>query len=234
MTRFVIIGSGVIGITNAYQLLKENPYNEVTIVSQNFPTDFEFKKNYTSPIAGANWSSSASLEDTFVQDIDKITYRKFQELVKRPESGVTNRLKIRYVTKEKFAKYGFKKKFPWYCYGEFAKECGFKELEKSEFDNDKFAYSYQINSFIIRTSYYLTFLINECWKLSGKSEGQGARFSIKRGTIKTLNEAFNLHSSGKRADIVINATGLLSRELEDLEPNEKKENISSTWSCLCR
>ncbi|KAG0672819.1 hypothetical protein C6P42_003108 [Pichia californica] len=224
MTRIVIVGSGVLGITNAYNLLKENPLNEVTIVSQNFPTDFEFKKVYTSPIAGANWESFATSDDKFVQEIDTVGYRKYQEFIKnRPEAGVTARKNTNLITKEAFAKAGNVKEIPWFGKGKFGIECGFRELNKSEFDNEKFAYGFTFNGLVIRTSYYMTFLINECWRLSGASEGPNARFSIRRNSIKKLSQAFELHSSGKRADIVINCTGLLARELEDLEPEEKKK-----------
>lgn len=224
MTRIVVVGSGILGITNAYSLLKKDPTNEVTIVSQNFPTDFEFKKIYTSPIAGANWESFASLDDKFVQDIDAVGYYKFQELIKtRPEAGVTARKNINYVTKESFAKDGYAKKFPWFAYGQFGSDCGFRELDKSEFDNEKFEYGYEFDGLVIRTGYYMTFLLNECWRLSGASEGPNARFALHRNSVKRLSDAFNLHASGKRADVVINCTGLLARELEDLEPAEKSK-----------
>ena len=224
MTRIVVVGSGVVGITNAYSLLKKDPSNEVTIVSQNFPTDFEFKKVYTSPIAGANWASFATLEDKFVQEIDTVGYYKFQDLIKnRPEAGVTARKDISYVTKEKFAKDGHVKKFPWFAYGEIGADCGFRELDVSEFDNDKFEYGFEFDGLVIRTSYYMTFLINECWRLSGASEGPKARFALRRGSIKKLSEAFDLHASGRRADVVVNCTGLLARELEDLEPEERRK-----------
>lgn len=224
MTRIVIVGSGILGITNAYELLKENPLNEVTIVSQNFPTDFEFKKIYTSPIAGANWESFAKLDDKFVQEIDTIGYRKYQELIKnKPEAGVTARTENILITKEKFAKDGYVKNVPWFGRGKFAIECGFRELNKNEFNNEKFEYGFQFNGLVIRTSYYMTYLINECWRLSGASEGPNARFALHRNSIKRLSDAFKLHSSGKPADIVINCTGLLARELEDLEPEEKKK-----------
>lgn len=223
MSKFVVIGAGVIGITNAYEILKQNPQNQVTIISQHFPTDFELKNNYTSPVAGANWSSFAGPNDTFIHEIDKIGYRKFYELLQsRPESGVTARKDVKFVTNEKFIEDGNIKVLPWYSNGEFAKECGFRILDDHEFDKTKFAYGYEYDGFVIRTTYYLTFLLNKCWKLSGVAEGPNARFSIKRSAVKSIKEAFELHSSGYSADFVINCTGLLARELEDIELEERK------------
>lgn len=225
MGRYVVVGAGVLGITNAYELLRKDVNNEVTIIAQNFPTDFEFKKIYTSPIAGANWASFATKEDVFVQEIDKVGYYKYQELIKnRPEAGVTFRKEVGYVTHEVYEKQGKIKELPWFAYGKFGIDCGFRELNDDEFDHEKFAYGYEYDGLVIRTSYYMTFLINECWRLSGASEGPGARFAIHRNSIKRLGDAFKLHHSGERADMVINCSGLLVRELEDIEPEEKAKN----------
>lgn len=224
MTNIVIVGAGVLGLTNALNLLQKDRNNKVTVVAQHFPTDFEFKNIYTSPIAGANWSSFAKPDDYFVQEIDKIGYRKFYDFIKnRPEAGVTQRLDVSYVTKEHHLKNGSVKQIPWFGHGEFAKECGFRELRSEEFDTTKFSYGYEFNGMVIRTSYYMTFLINECWRLSGAAEGPNSRFSIKRGTVRALKDAFKLHSSGVEADLVINCTGLNVRQLEDIEASEKEK-----------
>lgn len=224
MANIVVVGAGVLGLTNALNLLEKNENNKVTVVAQHFPTDFEFKNIYTSPIAGANWCSFAKKDEIDVQEIDKIGYRKFYEFIKsRPEAGVTKRIDVTYVTHEEFKKNGCVKKFPWFGYGEFSKEIGFRELNENEFDAKKFAYAYEFNGMVIRTSYYMTFLINECWRLSGSAEGPNARFSIKRGTVKALKDAFQLHSTGKEADLVINCTGLNVRKLEDVETIEKNK-----------
>ncbi|TID18621.1 hypothetical protein CANINC_003871 [Pichia inconspicua] len=224
MSNIVVVGAGILGLTNALNLLKLDESNKVTVVAQHFPTDFEFKNIYTSPIAGANWCSFAKKDDLVVQEIDKIGYRKFYKFIKeQPEAGVTQRIDVAYVTHEKFKKDGYVKELPWFGFGEFAKEIGFRELKEDEFDNKKFAYGYEFNGMVIRTSYYMTFLINECWKLSGAAEGPNARFSIKRGTVNALKEAFQLHSSGNEADFVINCTGLNVRQLEDIENYEKRK-----------
>lgn len=113
MSNFVIVGAGVIGLTNAYEILRENPKNKVTVVAMHFPTDFEFKSVYTSPIAGANWESFASINDTFVQEIDAIGYDRFYELIRtRPEAGVTARKNVVLITRERFQGEGSVKRLP--------------------------------------------------------------------------------------------------------------------------
>lgn len=224
MSNYVVIGAGVIGITNAHEILKANPNNKVTIVAQHFPTDFEFKNIYTSPIAGANWESFAKLDDTFVQEIDTIGYRKFYDLIRsRPEAGVTKRLNSVLVTHEKFRLDGGVKKLPWFASGEFSKEIKFREYNDGEFDKEKFVYGFEFDGMVIRTTYYLSFLINECWRMSGAAEGENARFSIKRGTVSEVRDAFQLSSWNRKVDYVINCTGLLSRNLLDIDIKEREK-----------
>lgn len=232
MTNIVVIGSGVTGLTVAHELLKSDPSNKVTIVSKNFPTDFKIDKFYTSPIAGANWESFASDEDVAVQEIDAVGYYKFQDLLKtRPEAGVTARLNRVLVTWDKFKNVdGGVKHFPWFKKG---LNCRFRELESTEFNKDKFAYGFEFDGFVIRTSYYLTFLINEMWKMAGpvssanqfsgvpgKNGSHASRFNLKRYNLSSITEAFDLHANGK-ADIVVNCSGLAVKDMDDLEPSEK-------------
>lgn len=222
MTRIVVVGAGVIGLTTAHELLSD-PDNEVTIVAQQFPTDFEFTTKYTSPNAGANWHSFATDADHFTQEIDTIGYKRFQKIIAgHPEAGVTARSDVTYISCDTFAKNGYQKKFPWFAYGEFGKTVGFRELYSIEFDTSVIAYAYEYNGMVIRTSYYMTYLINEMWRMSGGVETPQSRFSLRRKSIKRLTDAFALHHKGA-ADLVINCTGLLARDLEDIEPSEKEK-----------
>lgn len=223
MTKIVVVGAGVIGLTVAHELLKDET-NQVTIIAQQFPTDFEFSTPYTSPIAGANWLSFAEKDDTFTQEIDKIGYLKFKEIIgKSPEADVTSRKDICYVPTEKFHNvYKGIKQFPWFAYGEMSKIVNFRELKPHEFDSRLFAYAFEYDGFVIRTSYYMTYLINEMWRMSGGVETSTSRFSIRRVSIMKLSEAYDYHQHGK-ADIVINCTGVLASKLLDLESKEKEK-----------
>lgn len=51
MVRIVVVGAGVVGLTSALEFLKDKS-NEITIVAQQFPTDYNHSTIYTSPIAG--------------------------------------------------------------------------------------------------------------------------------------------------------------------------------------
>lgn len=220
MVRIVVVGAGVVGLTSALELLKDKS-NEITIVAQQFPTDYNHSTIYTSPIAGANWHSFAPKEDKFTQEIDIVGYYKFKELSRIPESGVTSRKEKFYVTLDKFYNvYSGKKMLPWYAHGEFAKLINFRELEAGEYSRDKFAYGFEFDGFVIRTSYYMTYLINEMWRLSGSYEMTNSRFNLRRKSIKKLSDAFDLHHNGK-ADLVVNCTGLLARDLDDIGKIEK-------------
>ncbi|KAG0684139.1 hypothetical protein C6P40_003117 [Pichia californica] len=223
MTKIVVVGAGIIGLTVAHELLKDES-NQVTIIAQQFPTDFEFATPYTSPIAGANWCSFAELNDKFTQEIDKNSYLKFQELIKNvPQANVTARKDITYIPINKFKTiYKGVKVLPWFAYGDMKKIIGFRELNPSEYDTSLFAYAYEYNGMVIRTGYYMTYLINEMWKMSGDVETSTSRFSMRRATIKSLSEAYTYHQHG-RAEIVINCTGLLAKNLLDIESEEKEK-----------
>lgn len=235
MTNIVVIGAGVTGLTVAHELLMADPENKVTIVSKNFPTDFKMDKNYTSPIAGANWESFATDEDLNVQQIDTVGYRKFIHFAKtRPEAGVTARLNRVLVTMDRFKNVdNSAKHFPWFQ----NLDPNFRELRADEYDTKKFAYGYEFDSIVIRTSYYMTFLINEMWKIAGPAASSNqfsgvpgengfheSRFNIKRHSLTSIKEAFNLHASGV-ADIVVNCSGLGAKYLEDIEPEEKEKMV---------
>jgi len=51
---------------------------------------------------------------------------------------------------------------------------------------------------------YLPYLKGQCFK-------QGVTF--KRGVVSHISDAASLHHSGKKADVIINCTGLLARKL---------------------
>lgn len=221
MTKIVVVGAGVIGLTCAHELLKD-PSNEVTVVSQQFPTDFEFSTIYTSPIAGANWLSFAADEDKFTQNIDKVGYKKYKELVKRPESGVTARKECAYIPHSTTGKKFFDG-LPWFLKNGLEKQFGLRVYDKSEYDTTLFSNAYEFDGFNIRTGYYMTFLINEMWKMSGSAEKPDSRFGMVRKSIKKLSEAYSLHHLGGVADIVINCTGFLAKELEDIEEDEREK-----------
>ncbi|OWB63023.1 nucleotide binding protein [[Candida] boidinii] len=205
MSKVVVIGAGVIGLTNAY-LLSQKGY-DVTIIAKHIPGDFNFGFDYPSVIAGANWSSHCSKDDLVVQEIDKVAYKRFYNLAENvPGSSIVLRKAKKFVTKDAFKyKQNNQVILPWFS--NFVK--GFKMLPKSEVPEDC-EYGFEFNSFVISTTVYLNWLLQQCFNYG---------VDLKRVTLNDINDAFNLHSSGVRADAVVNASGLLSK---DLVKNEDK------------
>ena len=79
----------------------------------------------------------------------------------------------------------------------------FRVLEKKELPAHS-EYGVKFTSVCINTAIYLPYLVGQCLK-------NGAQ--IKRAVMKHISEAGSLHHSGKKADIIINCTGLLSSKL---------------------
>jgi D-amino-acid oxidase len=83
---FLILGAGVIGLTTALTLRSAYPTSNITIVAKHFPGDRSIE--YTSPWAGANWSSFAR-DNGVLENYDCVTFRKFSQLVEEhPEAGI--------------------------------------------------------------------------------------------------------------------------------------------------
>lgn len=79
----------------------------------------------------------------------------------------------------------------------------FRELDESELPNEADS-GCTFGSVCINTAIYLAWLVGQC-----RREGAVP----KRGVLSHIREARELHHSGKPADIIINATGLLASKL---------------------
>jgi D-amino-acid oxidase len=83
---FLVLGAGVIGLTTALTLRQSYPTSDITIVAKHFPGDRSIE--YTSPWAGANWSSFAR-DNGIGEHYDRVTFHKFSKLVEEhPEAGI--------------------------------------------------------------------------------------------------------------------------------------------------
>ncbi|RMZ67425.1 FAD dependent oxidoreductase [Pyrenophora seminiperda CCB06] len=76
--QILILGSGVIGLTTSLVLCHAYPGTKITIVAKHFPGDRSIE--YTSPWAGANWSSMAH-DNGPLERFDEITFKRFGELI---------------------------------------------------------------------------------------------------------------------------------------------------------
>lgn len=175
-------------------------------MGRHIPGDLDIK--YTSPWAGANWSSFAALDNKFTQDLDKPGYKKFMELARTdPSAGIHIVPHHQYYTKADLAK-GRKVTYPWYV--DFVE--GFRDLEKQELPNTGDVISgWTFDTVTISTTIYLHYLLHKIFKLGG---------TLKRKEVKDINEAYALHHSGSKADLVINCTGLLAKYLKGVEDND--------------
>lgn len=191
--------AGVSGLTSALSLLEKG--HDVSIIGSHIPGDIDIK--YTSPFAGANWSSFASLDNQFDQDIDKPGYKKFIELAKNdPSAGVIRIPHHKYYRQADLDKGPIK--YPWFK--DFVE--GFRILEKHEFPSDDIVAGFTYDTVTISTTLYLNYLLQKIFKLGG---------TLKRKEIKHINEAYDLHHSGSKADLIINATGLQAKFLGGVE-----------------
>jgi glycine/D-amino acid oxidase-like deaminating enzyme len=76
--NITILGAGVIGLTTSIVLSTTYPSAEVTIIAKHFPGDRSIE--YTSPWAGANWSSMAH-DNGPLEHYDRMTYQRFGDLI---------------------------------------------------------------------------------------------------------------------------------------------------------
>lgn len=168
------------------------------------PGDYDIE--YTSPWAGANWLPMAP-RGTPQVDYETISFHELWHLTHNvPEAGIhvqqaisylrehdADPEKVLYSGNEFFLKDGWCKDLA----------PGFRELRKDELP-EGFASGTTFQSMCINTQIYLPWLVAQCLKLGVK---------VKRGVLKHICEAADMHHSGKKADVVVNCTGLMARRL---------------------
>ncbi|KAK6464842.1 hypothetical protein DFJ63DRAFT_93855 [Scheffersomyces coipomensis] len=209
--KIVVLGAGVIGLTSALLLKKWDSNYDITVVGAHLPGDIDI--DYTSPFAGANWHSFADADDLRLQNFDKPGYYKLIELAENePKSGIWVKDNISYVTDIQFKSQGSNPVsfLPWFK--DFVHE--FKILDKSELP-DGIAFGYKFKGVIISVPIYLNYLLQENLSIGNKVH--------RIAKIKNINEVRHYHSSGLKADFVINCTGLLANTISGFK--ETKRNF---------
>ncbi|CDR37171.1 CYFA0S01e08064g1_1 [Cyberlindnera fabianii] len=201
MALITVVGAGVSGLTCALQLLRKG--HKVTILGRHIPGDIDIE--YTSPFAGANWSSFAKDDETWIQEVDTVGYHIFMDFARsEPNTGIHIVPHHEYLRATDLGPDG-KPKLPWF------KDLmeNFRILEKSELpEGDEFVTGFTYDTVTITTTIYLNWLLQQIYSLGG---------ILKRKDIKHINEAFGLHDSGERADLVINCSALGARFLGGVE-----------------
>ncbi|GAB1319654.1 D-amino acid oxidase [Madurella fahalii] len=201
MPIIVVLGAGVSGLTCALMLAKRKE-NVVTVVAKHMPGDYDIE--YTSPWAGANVLPMSIDKDS---RWERRTWPELRRLVAEvPEAGLHIQT-ARVLRREKDVAAGLKAALsdglfeldPWY------KEVmdNFREIPASELPPGIHS-GCEFTSVCINTAIYLPWLVGQCAKL-------GVQF--KRVVLKHISEAAGMSHTGQRADIIINASGLLACRL---------------------
>ncbi|KAK3319138.1 D-amino acid oxidase-like protein [Apodospora peruviana] len=204
MPAIVVIGAGVSGLTCALELSK-NKDNVVTVVAKHMPGDYDIE--YTSPWAGAN-VLPMSLKDG--NRWEKQSWPELSRLAAEvPEAGIHFQ-KSRVLRREKDVadptrnsplSDGLFLTDPWFA----TMFPDFRELSSDELPKGKGIHSgCEFTSVCINTMVYLPWLVGQCAR-------RGVVF--KRANLSHISEAASLSHTGKPADIIVNASGLLACKL---------------------
>ncbi|KAI5955783.1 DAO1 [Candida jiufengensis] len=204
MTQIVVLGAGVVGLTTAIELKKWNSNLNITIVAQHFPGDFD-NQYYTSPYAGANWQSFASNKDTYLQNLDKPSYKKFLQLAKNDSerSGIWTQDNISYFTNYEISesKGNMSDFIPWYR--NFVDD--FKIIDDDQLKFKDIGFGTSFKGVVISVPTYLQYLVQQNKELGNKFH----KLKITNiEELKTLN--------GVKTDFVINCSGLKATKIKGI------------------
>ncbi|ROT42924.1 FAD dependent oxidoreductase [Sodiomyces alkalinus F11] len=195
--------AGVIGLTSAL-LLAEDPANSVTIVSKHMPGDYDIE--YTSPWAGANFMPMSFEENSRWERRTWPVLKKLAEEV--PEAGIHFQ-RVQVYRRDKDIITGaasFDGLFvsnPWF--GTLFDD--YRELPPDELPPTASS-GCEWTSVCINTAIYLPWLVGRC-----RRHG----VVLKRAVLSHIREAKELHHTGRPADVIVNATGLLASRLGGVE-----------------
>ncbi|OIW28787.1 nucleotide-binding domain-containing protein [Coniochaeta ligniaria NRRL 30616] len=202
MAIIVVIGAGVSGLTTALELVKKG--HTVTVVAKHMPGDYDIE--YTSPWAGANVMPMAVEADSRWERNTWPVLKKLAEEV--PAAGIHFQ-KTRVLRRKKDAVAddavgplyddSLFSPNPWYA----TLFDDYRKLADDELPDDIIA-GCEFTSVCMNTAVYLPWLVGQCVTL-------GAVF--RRTVLKHISEAAVMSHTGSKADIVINASGLLACRL---------------------
>ena len=179
----------------------------MTIIAKHMPGDYDIE--YASPWAGAN-SLPVGKPNSPSQTYETVTWRELERVARDlPEAGIHFQNNFIY----RRAKDANTPVGEWFR--ELVREDAwfkdvlpdFRVLPKNELPSGMDGGT-AFTTVCINTALYLPWLASQCLKYGAQ---------IRRGNVKHISEAANLHHSGKRADLVVNATGLASLKLGGVE-----------------
>ncbi|KAK3324556.1 D-amino-acid oxidase-like protein [Cercophora scortea] len=200
-TTIVVLGAGVSGLTCALQLARRQG-NAVTVVAKHMPGDYDTE--YTSPWAGANVLPMA---DRANSRWERRTWPELRRLAKEVPAAGIHLQTARVLRREKDVAAGASGGLsdalfalnPWYQ--ELMDD--YRELGRGELGAGMHS-GCEFTSVCINTAVYLPWLVSQCLAL-------GVVF--KRGVLGHISEAAGLSHTGRKADLIVNASGLLACRL---------------------
>lgn len=201
--NITVLGAGVVGLTIALELQKANPAYSITVIGLYIPGDLNI--NYTSPFAGADWHSFGPE----TQQYDTVGFHALRHLAaNEPRAGIWPLVSHNYYTSEALAAVNgdTQRLIPW-----FADLTNMTVVGGALPQDAVFGTTY--DGVVISTSIYLNYLVQLLLE-------KGVVLRRVR-TLGSVHEARALHSSGKRADIVVNASGLGAGSLKGYEDSKR-------------
>ncbi|KAI9732174.1 MAG: hypothetical protein M1834_004271 [Cirrosporium novae-zelandiae] len=202
----VVIGAGVAGLTTALLLSQLGKYS-ITVAAKHMPGDYDIE--YASPWAGANYLP-VSVKGTRAEKWDRNTWPELAHLAEQqPDSGIhfqdtavyTRAKDDNSVTSDWFSE--LLSPEPWF------KDVvpNFKQVPKDKLPPGQ-ERGTSFTSVCINTAIYLPWLI---------SQGLKNGVTFKRAVFKHISDAANAHTSGQKADLIVNCTGLSAAKLGGVE-----------------
>ncbi|KAK4544917.1 hypothetical protein LTR36_003822 [Oleoguttula mirabilis] len=204
--NIVVLGAGVSALTTALLLARKGRY-DITIVAKHMPGDYDIE--YASPWAGANYSPVGKA-GTLLESFERATWPELARLASDlPECGIHFQDEVIY----RRAKDVGTATGAWFA--ELTREDAwfkdvvpnFRVLSQSELPAGIDGAT-SFTSVCINTALYLPWLASQCLKHG---------VILRRGTASHIADAAAMHHSGKRADLVVNCTGLSSLRLGGVE-----------------
>lgn len=190
MTNAVIVGSGVIGLSIAYQLLEcaELRPEKLTIIAAHFPQDEPISHEFTSPWAGAHFRPFPHRPETYESDereskYTRVTYNIFKRLAaEHPESTIQF---MKGVDLLEDPPVEYKTLGPGYNSDSLEK---FRKLDVAELPRNV-AFGCEYRTYCLNAPVYLAFLQE---KVRSLCLAHGTKLLQKRMTLNSLKQVYTM------------------------------------------
>ncbi|OSS53068.1 hypothetical protein B5807_02063 [Epicoccum nigrum] len=211
--HIAIVGAGIIGLTSSLVLAHAYPNSRITIVAKHFPGDRSIE--YTSPWAGANWSSMAN-DNGPLENYDRVTFQRFGQIM---DGKSVHGVKV--VRSGEGNEAGLGRQQMWAVLDSPIEQTnmltpetgkvwydelvgGLRKLDQTELPQGAVFGLEFPSTFRINTQVYLQWLLSQALSKGVK---------LERREVKSVKEVLTLHPD---TSLVLNATGLGALKLEDV------------------